>query len=95
VSALSAAVRRRLERRAGNSPTLVEPAAKAIMPTVKRPGQHLAPASRGRLRSLELERIGSGCPRCAPPQVFDAVDGLAALAAKYAPTRLIDAGAGQ
>src|SRR5712671_5611593 len=81
VAALSAAVRR-LERRAGNSPTLVEPAVKAIdaaINALEEADQHLTAALRAASRKYSTP-----------------VDGLAALASKYAAdVALIDAGADQ
>src|ERR1700754_2620928 len=101
VAALSAAVRR-LERRAGNSPTLVEPAVKAIDAALNALGeadQHLTAALiAADFDPLELERIEERlfALRAASRKYSTAVDGLAALAAKYAAdVALIDAGAGQ
>ena len=70
VAALSAAVRR-LERRAGNSPALVEPAVKAIdaaINALEEADQHLTRgADRGRFRSRASSNASrSGCSRCAP-----------------------------
>ena len=101
VSALAAAVRR-LERRAGNSPTLVEPAVKAIdaaINALEEADQHLTAALiAADFDPLELERIEERLfgLRAASRKYATPVDGLAALAAKYAAdVALIDAGAGQ
>jgi DNA repair protein RecN (Recombination protein N) len=101
VSALSAAVRR-LERRAGNSPTLVEPAVKAIdaaINALEEADQHLTAALiAADFDPSELERIEERlfALRAASRKYSTPVDGLAALAAKYAAdVALIDAGAGQ
>jgi DNA repair protein RecN (Recombination protein N) len=101
VPALSAAVRR-LERRAGNAPALVEPAVKAIdaaINALEEAEQHLAAAlvaadcDPGELERIE-ERLFA--LRAAARKYATPVDGLAALAAKYASdVALIDAGAGQ
>jgi len=101
VAALSAAVRR-LERRAGNSPTLVEPAVKAIdiaINALEEADQHLTAALiAADFDPSELERIEERlfALRAASRKYATPVDGLAALAAKYsADVALIDAGAGQ
>jgi DNA repair protein RecN (Recombination protein N) len=99
VAALSAAVRR-LERRAGNSPTLVEPAVKAIdaaINALEEADQHLAAALLAAdFDPAELERIEERlfALRAASRKYSTPVDGLAALASKYAAdVALIDAGA--
>jgi len=101
VAALSAAVRR-LERRAANSPALVEPAVKAIdaaINALEEADQHLAAAlAAADFDPLELERIEERlfALRAASRKYNTPVDGLAALAAKYAAdVALIDAGAEQ
>src|SRR6202048_4611215 len=101
VSALSAAVRR-LERRAGNSPTLVEPAVKAIdaaLNALEEADQHLTAALiAADFDPSELERIEERLfsLRAASRKYSTPVDGLAALAAKYAAdVALIDVGAEQ
>src|SRR3984893_8758172 len=101
VPALSAAVRR-LERRAGNSPSLVEPAVKAIdaaINALEEADQHLAAALvAADFDPAELERIEERLfgLRAASRKYSTPVDGLAALAAKYAAdVALIDAGADQ
>src|ERR1700682_3260226 len=101
VAALSAAVRR-LERRAGNSPKLVEPAVKAIdaaINALEEADQHLAAALiAADFDPSELERIEERlfALRAASRKYSTPVDGLAALAAKYAAdVALIDAGADQ
>jgi DNA repair protein RecN (Recombination protein N) len=101
VPALSAAVRR-LERRAGNSPTLVEPAVKAIdtaINALEEAEQHLnAALIAADFDPSELEHIEERlCGlRAASRKYSTPVDGLAALAAKYAAdVALIDAGADQ
>ncbi len=101
VAALSAAVRR-LERRAGNSPMLVEPAVKAIdaaINALEEAGQHLAAALvAADFDPSELERIEERlfALRAASRKYSTPVDGLAALASKYAAdVALIDAGAEQ
>ncbi len=101
VAALSAAVRR-LERRAANSPTLVEPAVRAIdtaINALEEADQHLAAAlAAADFDPLELERIEERlfALRAASRKYSTPVDGLAALAAKYASdVALIDAGAAQ
>jgi DNA repair protein RecN (Recombination protein N) len=101
VPALSAAVRR-LERRAGNSPTLVEPAVKAIdtaINALEEAEQHLNAAliaadfDPSELEHIEERLFGL---RAASRKYSTPVDGLAALAAKYAAdVALIDAGADQ
>ncbi len=99
VSALSAAVRR-LERRAGNSPALVEPAVKAIdaaINALEEADQHLSAALiAADFDPAELERIEERlfALRAASRKYSTPVDGLAALAAQYAAdVALIDAGA--
>ena len=101
VSALSAAVRR-LERRAGNSPTLVEPAVKAIdaaINALEEADQHLTAALiAADFDPAELERIEERlfALRAASRKYATPVEGLAALAAKYAADgALSEAGAGQ
>src|SRR5467141_4118598 len=101
VAALSAAVRR-LERRAGNSPTLVEPAVKAIdaaINALEEADQHLTAALiAADFDPGELERIEERlfALRAASRKYSTPVDGLAALASKYAAdVALIDAGADQ
>ncbi|HEY1154102.1 MAG TPA: DNA repair protein RecN, partial [Pseudolabrys sp.] len=101
IAALAAAVRR-LERRAGNSPTLVEPAVKAIdtaINALEEADQHLTAALiAADFDPSELERIEERlfALRAAARKYSMPVDGLAALAAKYAAdVALIDAGAGQ
>jgi len=100
-AALSAAVRR-LERRAGNSPALVEPAVKAIdaaINALEEADQHLSAALiAADFDPSELERIEERLfsLRAASRKYSTPVDGLAALAAKYADdVALIDAGADQ
>src|SRR5438270_7823874 len=99
VPALSAAVRR-LERRAANSPTLVEPAVKAIdaaINALEEADQHLSAAlAAADFDPAELERIEERlfALRAASRKYSTPVDGLAALATKYAAdVALIDAGA--
>jgi DNA repair protein RecN (Recombination protein N) len=101
VTALAAAVRR-LERRAGNSPALVEPAVKAIdaaINALEEAGQHLTAALNATdFDPAELERIEERlfALRAASRKYSTPVDGLAALASKYAAdVALIDAGAEQ
>src|SRR6202167_5707145 len=101
VAALAAAVRR-LERRAGNAPALVEPAVKAIdaaINALEEADQHLSAALNATdFDPSELERIEERlfALRAAARKYAAPVDGLAALAAKYAGDgALIDAGAGQ
>ena len=101
VPALSAAVRR-LERRAGNAPGLVEPAVKAIdtaINAIEEAEQHLnAALVAADFDPAELERIEERLfgLRAAARKYSTPVDGLAALAAKYAAdVALIDAGADQ
>src|SRR5947207_1464332 len=101
VPALSAAVRR-LERRAGNSPDLVEPAVKAIdvaINALEEADQHLSAALvAADFDPAELERIEERlfALRAASRKYSTPVDGLAALAAKFvADVALIDAGADQ
>jgi DNA repair protein RecN (Recombination protein N) len=99
IAALSAAVRR-LERRAGSSPALVEPAVRAIdaaINALEEADQHLAAALvAADFDPVELERIEERlfALRAASRKYSTPVDGLAALAAKYAAdVALIDAGA--
>ena len=101
VAALSAAVRR-LERRAANSPALVEPAVRAIdtaINALEEAGQHLAAAlAAADFDPLELERIEERLfeLRAASRKYSTPVDALAALAVRYAAdVALIDAGAEQ
>jgi len=101
IAALSAAVRR-LERRAANSPALVEPAVKAIdvaINALEEADQHLnAALAATDFDPAELERIEERlfALRGASRKYSTPVDGLAALAAKYAAdVALIDAGAEQ
>lgn len=101
IAALAAAVRR-LERRAGNSPTLVEPAVKAIdtaINALEEADQHLTAALiAADFDPAELEQIEERlfALRAAARKYSTPVDGLAGLAAKYAAdVALIDAGAGQ
>ncbi|MHB8271335.1 DNA repair protein RecN [Bradyrhizobium sp.] len=101
VAALSAAVRR-LERRAGNAPSLVEPAVKAIdaaINALEEADQHLTAALvAADFDPTELERIEERlfALRAASRKYSTPVEGLAALAAKYAAdVALIDAGAEQ
>jgi len=101
VPALAAAVRR-LERRAANSPTLVEPAVRAIdiaINALEEADQHLhAALVAADFDPAELERIEERlfALRAASRKYSTPVDGLAALAAKFASdVALIDAGADQ
>src|SRR4051794_39025455 len=101
VAALSAAVRR-LERRAGSLPALIEPAVKAIdtaINALEEADQHLTAALiAADFDPAELERIEERlfALRAAARKYSTPVDGLAALAAKYAAdVALIDAGADQ
>ncbi|MEH2614209.1 DNA repair protein RecN [Bradyrhizobium sp. AZCC 1693] len=101
VPALAAAVRR-LERRAANSPALVEPAVKAIdiaINALEEADQHLSAALvAADFDPAELERIEERlfALRAASRKYSTPVDGLAALAAKFvADVALIDAGADQ
>ncbi|WP_315700942.1 MULTISPECIES: DNA repair protein RecN [unclassified Bradyrhizobium] len=101
IASLSAAVRR-LERRAGSSPALIEPAVKAIdaaINALEEADQHLTAALAATdFDPLELERIEERlfALRAASRKYSTPVDGLAALAAKYAAdVVLIDAGAEQ
>src|SRR5476649_2917673 len=88
VATLSAAVRR-LERRAGNSPSLVEPAVKAIdaaINALEEADQHLSAALvAADFDPAELERIEERlfALRAASRKYSTPVDGLAALAAKF------------
>jgi DNA repair protein RecN (Recombination protein N) len=99
VAALSAAVRR-LERRAANSPLLVEPAVKAIdvaINALEEADQHLTAALIATdFDPAELERIEERlfALRAASRKYSTPVDNLAALAEKYRQdVALIDAGA--
>jgi DNA repair protein RecN (Recombination protein N) len=101
VATLSAAVRR-LERRAANSPALIEPAVRAIdtaINALEEASQHLAAAlAAADFDPLELERIEERlfALRAASRKYSTPVDALAALALKYAAdVALIDAGAEQ
>jgi DNA repair protein RecN (Recombination protein N) len=101
VASLSAAVRR-LERRAASMPALVEPAVKAIdaaINALEEADQHLSAAlAAADFDPLELERIEERlfALRAASRKYSTPVDGLAALAAKYAAdVALVDAGAEQ
>jgi DNA repair protein RecN (Recombination protein N) len=101
IAGLSAAVRR-LERRAGGAQALVEPAVKAIdaaINALEEADQHLAAAlAAADFDADELERIEERlfALRGAARKYATPVDGLAALASKYAAdVALIDAGAGQ
>src|SRR6202161_423093 len=101
VASLSAAVRR-LERRAANSPALVEPAVKGsdtYVNALEEANQHLTAALiAADFDPSELERIEERlfALRAASRKYATPVDGLAALAAKYAgDVALIDAAAGQ
>jgi DNA repair protein RecN (Recombination protein N) len=101
VAALSAAVRR-LERRAANSPALVEPAVKAIdvaINALEEADQHLSAALIATdFDPAELERIEERlfALRAASRKYSTPVDNLASLAAKYRQdVALIDAGADQ
>ncbi|WP_315838063.1 DNA repair protein RecN [Bradyrhizobium prioriisuperbiae] len=99
VPGLAAAVRR-LERRAANSPTLIEPAVKAIdvaINALEEADQHLNAALRAAdFDPAELERIEERlfALRAAARKYSTPVDSLAALAERYASdVALIDAGA--
>ncbi len=101
IAALAAAVRR-LERRAANSPSLVEPAVRAIdtaINALEEADQHLSAAlAAADFDPLELERIEERlfALRAASRKYNTPVDRLAALAAQYASdVALIDAGAEQ
>jgi DNA repair protein RecN (Recombination protein N) len=101
VPALAAAVRR-LERRAANSPALVEPAVRAIdiaINALEEADQHLSAALiAADFDPAELERIEERlfALRAASRKYSTPVDGLAALAAKFvSDVALIDAGANQ
>ncbi|CAN5201424.1 DNA repair protein RecN [soil metagenome] len=101
VSALAAAVRR-LERRAGTAPSLIEPAVKAMdaaINALEEADQHLnAALIAADFDPLELERIEERlfALRGAARKYSTPVDGLAALAHRYASdVALIDAGADQ
>ena len=93
---------RRLERRAANSPALVEPAVRAIdaaINALEEADQHLSAALvAADFDPAELERIEERlfALRAASRKYSTPVEGLAALAAKYASdVALIDAGADQ
>src|SRR3954454_8833548 len=97
-----AAVVRRLERRAGNAPALIEPAAKAIdaaINALEEAEQHLAAAlAATEFDPDELERIEERlfALRAASRKFSTPVEALAALAAKFAAdVASIDAGAEQ
>ncbi len=99
VAALASAVRR-LERRAGAAPQLIEPAVRAIdtaLNALEEADQHLnAALAAADFDPLELERIEERlfALRAAARKYSTPVDGLAALAAQYAAdVALIDAGA--
>ena len=99
VASLAAAVRR-LERRAGSAPQLVEPAVKAIdaaINALEEADQHLnAALAAADFDPLELERIEERlfALRAAARKYSTPVDSLGALAAQYvADVALIDAGA--
>ena len=99
IAALAGAVRR-LERRAANAPALIEPAVKAIdaaINALEEADQHLnAALAAADFDPAELERIEERlfALRAAARKYATPVDGLAALAAKYADdVALIDAGA--
>jgi len=101
VSALAAAVRR-LERRAGTAPALIEPAVKAMdaaINALEEADQHLnAALIAADFDPLELERIEERlfALRGAARKYSTPVDALAALAQRYASdVALIDAGADQ
>lgn len=101
VASLSAAVRR-LERRAANAPSLIEPAVKAIdvaINALEEADQHLhAALAATDFDPAELERIEERlfALRAASRKYSTPVDLLAALAAQYAgDVALIDAGADQ
>lgn len=101
VSALAAAVRR-LERRAANSPEMIEPAVKALdtaLTALDEADQHLSAALiAADFDPLELERIEERlfALRAASRKYSTPVDGLAALAQKYAnDVAMIDKGAAQ
>jgi DNA repair protein RecN (Recombination protein N) len=101
VSALAAAVRR-LERRAASAPALIEPAVKAMdaaINALEEADQHLnAALLAADFDPLELERIEERlfALRGAARKYSTPVDGLAALAKRYASDiALIDAGADQ
>ena len=101
VSSLTAAVRR-LERRAGTAPALIEPAVKAMdaaINALEEADQHLnAALIAADFDPLELERIEERlfALRAAARKYSTPVDGLAALAQRYAAdVALIDAGADQ
>ncbi|WP_420131269.1 DNA repair protein RecN [Rhodopseudomonas sp.] len=99
VAALASAVRR-LERRAGTAPQLIEPAVRAIdtaINALEEADQHLnAALAAADFDPLELERIEERlfALRAAARKYSTPVDGLAVLAAQYASdVALIDAGA--
>ena len=95
VATLAAAVRR-LERRAGNAPALVEPAVKAIdaaINALEEADQHLTAAlSAADFDPAELERIEERlfALRAAARKYATPVDGLAALAAQICRRRRVD-----
>ena len=99
ISSLAAAVRR-LERRAGSAPALIEPAVKAMdaaINALEEADQHLnAALIAADFDPHELERIEERlfALRAAARKYSTPVDGLAALAQRYASdVALIDAGA--
>lgn len=101
VASLAAAVRR-LERRASMAPALIEPAVKAMdaaLDALEEADQHLnAALIAADFDPLELERIEERlfALRAAARKYSTPVDGLAALAQRYAAdVALIDAGADQ
>ncbi|MGH6717319.1 MAG: DNA repair protein RecN, partial [Bradyrhizobium sp.] len=101
IASLSAAVRR-LERRAAASPTLVEPAVKAMdaaINALEEADQHLGAAlAAADFDPAELDRIEERlfALRAASRKYATPVDGLAQLAGKFAAdVALIDAGAEQ
>jgi DNA repair protein RecN (Recombination protein N) len=101
VSSLAAAVRR-LERRAGTAPALIEPAVRAMdaaINALEEADQHLnAALIAADFDPHELERIEERlfALRGAARKYSTPVDALAALAQRYAAdVALIDAGAGQ
>ncbi|NEW88246.1 DNA repair protein RecN [Rhodopseudomonas sp. WA056] len=101
VAALASAVRR-LERRAGTAPHLIEPAVRAIdaaINALEEADQYLnAALAAADFDPLELERIEERlfALRAAARKYSTPVDSLAALAAQYvADVALIDAGADQ
>jgi DNA repair protein RecN (Recombination protein N) len=101
VASLAAAVRR-LERRAGSAPSLIEPAVKAMdaaINALEEADQHLhAALAAADFDPLELERIEERlfALRGAARKYTTPVEGLAALAQRYADdVALIDAGVGR